>query len=82
MSVLPSANWVFELLDECKHLEEAAGITATQAVITTFQKEVAKPFITQNISSSCAFLSVIMSALSIFVQRQTHLTYIGMVKKQ
>ena len=52
-SVLPSANWVLELLDECKHLEEAAGITVTQAVITTFQ-EVAKPFITHlkdNISS-------------------------------
>ena len=45
-SVLPSANWVLELLDECKHFEEAAGITVTQTVITTFQEEVAKPFIT------------------------------------
>ena len=40
--VLPSANWVLELLDECKHLERSAGITVTQAIITTFQEVVAK----------------------------------------
>jgi len=28
-SVLPSANWVLELLDDCEQLEEAAGITQT-----------------------------------------------------
>ena len=80
-SVLPSTNWVLELLGECKHLEEAAGITITQAVITTFQEEVAKPFIThlkENISSRFASLSKIPGRL----QRQTHLTFLGMAKKQ
>ena len=88
-SVLPFANWVFELLDECKHLEEAAGITVTQAVITTFQEEVAKPFIThlkENISSRFAFSSKIVRHLASLIpgkfQRQTHLTFLGMVKKQ
>ena len=34
VSVYPSANWVLQLLDECKHLEEVSRITVTQAVIT------------------------------------------------
>ena len=68
-SVLPSANWVLELLDKCKYLEEAAGITVTQAVITTFQEEVAKPFIThlkENISRRFTSLSKIVLAFSVF----------------
>ena len=43
--VLPLVSWVLELLNECKLLEKAAGITVTQAVITTVLKQVAKPFI-------------------------------------
>ena len=54
-TVLPSANWVLELLDECEYLEEAAGIKVTQADITAFQEQAAKPFIAhlkQNISTN------------------------------
>ena len=72
-SVSPSANWVLERLDECKHLEEAAGITVTQAAITTFQEEVAKPFIThikENISSRFASSSKIVSAFNVFDPRK------------
>ena len=36
-TVLPSANWVLELLDKREHLEEAAGIKVTLADIITFQ---------------------------------------------
>ena len=64
---------MLELLDECKHLEEAAGITVTQAVITTFQEQVVKPFIThlkENISSRFASSSKIVSAFSIFDPRK------------
>ena len=59
-SLLPSANWVLELLDNCEHLEEATGIIVTLANITTFQKQATKPFITylkENISSRFSSLS-------------------------
>ena len=38
-SLLPSANWVLELLDDRERLEEAAGIIVTLADITTFQEQ-------------------------------------------
>lgn len=44
-AVLPSANWVLELLDEREHLEEAAGIKIKLEDITAFQEQEAKPFI-------------------------------------
>ena len=44
-TVLPSANWVLELLDKREHLAEAAGIKATLADIITFREQAAKPFI-------------------------------------
>ena len=72
-TILPSANWVLELLDECGHLEEAAEIRVTLADITTFQDRVAKPFIAhlkENISSRFASSGDIVSALSIFDPRK------------
>ena len=57
-SLLPSANWVLELLDDREQLEEATGVIVTLVDITTFQEQVTKPLITQlkeNISS-CFFL--------------------------
>jgi hypothetical protein len=38
-TVLPSANWVLELLDEREPLEEATGIIVALADITAFQEQ-------------------------------------------
>ena len=72
-TVLPSANWVLELLEDCQNLEEVAGIKITLADITTFQDQVVKPFIAhlrENISSRFSSSSDIVSALSIFDPRK------------
>ena len=73
-TVLPSANWVLELLDKREHLEEeAAGIKVTLADIITFQEQAAKPFIAhlkENISSHFTSSRDIVSALSIFDPRK------------
>ena len=72
-TVLPSANWLLELLDKREHLEEAAGIKVTLADIITFQEQAAKPFIAhlnENISSRFTSSSDIVSALSIFDTRK------------
>ena len=44
-SVLPTANWVLELLDLNKTLEEVTNITTTFPDIQSFQDSVGKPFI-------------------------------------
>ena len=72
-AVLPAANWVLELLEECVNLESATGIKITQADIKTFQEKVAKPFINHlksNISSRFASSGDVVSALSIFDPRK------------
>ena len=73
-TVLPSANWVLELLDKREHLEEeAVGIKVTLADIITFQEQAAKPFIAhlkENISSHFTSSRDIVSALSIFDPRK------------
>ena len=72
-AVLPAANWVLELLEECANLESATGIKITQADIKTFQEKVAKPFISHlkgNISSRFASSGDVVSALSIFDPRK------------
>ena len=38
-SVLPSANWVLELLDDCKQLEETAGVIVTLSEIKPFKSK-------------------------------------------
>ena len=68
-TVLPSANWVLELLDECEH----PGIKVMLADITTFQEQAAKPFTAhpkENISSCFTSSSDTVSALSIFDPRK------------
>jgi len=72
-SVLPSANWVLELLDDCKQLEETAGIIVTLSEITSFQEQATKPFIAllkENISSRFSSSSDVVSAMSIFDPRK------------
>ena len=72
-TVLPSANWVLELLEKRERLEEAAGIKVTLSDIITFQEQAAKPLIAHlkdNISSRFTSSSDIVSALSIFDPRK------------
>ena len=72
-TVLPSANWVLDLLYKCEHLKKAAGIKVTLADIITFQEQAAKPLIAhlkENISSRFTSSSDIMSALSNFDPRK------------
>ena len=45
MTILPVANWVLELLDTKDDLEAATDIKITTESITSFQDQVAKPFI-------------------------------------
>ena len=62
-TVLPSANWVLELLDDCKLLQKVAGIKFTMADITMFHDQSAKPFVahlTGNISSRLASSSEVV----------------------
>jgi hypothetical protein len=62
--LLPEANWVLELLDECEQLKEATGINMAMADITSFQETVAKPFVIDlkyNIASRFASQDIISS---------------------
>ena len=43
---LPVANWVLELMFTKYEIEEVANIEITTESITTFQEQVAKPFVT------------------------------------
>ena len=68
-TVLPAANWVLELLDEAENVEKTADIEVSLEDITTFQANVAKPFIAHlkdNISSRFSSSSDVVSAMSIF----------------
>jgi len=68
-AVLPAANWVLELLDAHENLEEATGTKISMEVISSFQENVAKPFISdlkENISSRFASSGQVVPALSIF----------------
>lgn len=68
-AVLPAAHWVLELLDAHENLEEATGTEVSMEVISSFQENVAKPFISdlkENISSRFASSGQVVPALSIF----------------
>ena len=68
-AVVPAANWVLELLDASENLEEATGTKISMEVISSFQKNVAKPFISdlkENISSRFASSGHVVPAFSIF----------------
>ena len=68
-AVLPAANWVLELLDARESLEEVTGNEISMEVISSFQENVTKPFISnlkENVSSRFASSGQVVSALSIF----------------
>ena len=72
-SLLLSANWVLELLDDHEQLEEATGIIVTLADTTTFQEQVTEPFIAhlkENITSRFSSLDDVISAMSIIDPRK------------
>ena len=67
-ATLPTANWVLELLDAKDDLEAATDIKITTEIISSFQEQVAKPFVTMlkvNISSQFVSQDVV-SSFSIF----------------
>ena len=69
-SLLPSANWVFELVDDREQPEEPTGIIVTLGDITTFPEQVTKLFIAhlkENISSHFSSSNNVISAMSILV---------------
>ena len=78
-SLLPSANWVLELLDDCEQLEEATWIIVTLADTMIFHDQVTKPFIAhlnENISSRFYSLNDDISAMSIFDPRKARKAYL------
>ena len=44
-AVLPTANWVLELLENCDDLQAATEVMLTQEDITSFQDDVGEPFV-------------------------------------
>lgn len=67
-AIIPAANWVLELLDAKDDLEAATDVEITTAIITSFQEQVAKPFVMMlkaNISSRFVSQDVV-SSFSIF----------------
>ena len=69
----PAVSWVLELLDDLENLDEETGISFTRADITTFQQNIAKPFVSHlkdNISSHFASSSGVVPAMSILDPRK------------
>ena len=67
-ALLPTANWVLELIDAHDQLDDATGIKVTPDDISSFQKNVAESFVADlknNISSRFASQDVV-SAFSVF----------------
>ena len=67
-ALLPTANWVLELIDAHDQLDDATGIKVTPDDISSFQKNVAQSFavdLKNNISSHFASQDVV-SAFSVF----------------
>ena len=67
-ALLPTANWVLELIDAHDQLDDATGNKATPDDISSFQKNVAESFVADlknNISSRFASQDVV-SAFSVF----------------
>ena len=44
-AVLPAANWVLELFEDCDDLQTATEVMLTQQDITSFQDDIGKPFV-------------------------------------
>ena len=67
-ALLPTANWVLELIDAHDQLDDATGIKVTPDNISSFQKNVAESFVADlknNISSRFVSQDVV-SAFSVF----------------
>ena len=67
-ALLPTANWVLELIDAHDQLDDATGIKVTHDDISSFQKNMAESFaadLKNNISSRFASQDVV-SAFSVF----------------
>ena len=68
-AVLPAANWVLELLEDCDDLQTATEIKLTQEDITSFQNDVGKPFVAlvkENIANHFSSSKDIITSFSIF----------------
>ena len=67
-ALLPTANWVLELMDAREEIESATGVKVTSANIASFQEEVAEHFITDLKNNIvCRFTSQdVVSSFSIF----------------
>ena len=67
-ALLPAANWVLGLLDACDELQATTKIKINSESITSFQENVAKPFVTDlkgNISRRFSSQDIVAS-FSIF----------------
>ena len=67
-AVLPAANWVLELLEDCDDLQTATEVMLTQQDITSFQ-DVGKPFVAlvkENIANRFSSSKDIITSFSIF----------------
>lgn len=68
-AVLPAANWVLQLLEDCDDLQTATEVMLTQQDITSFQDDVGKPFVAlvkENISNRFSSSKDIITSFSIF----------------
>ena len=68
-AVLPAANWVLELLEDCDDLQTATEVMLTQQDITSFQDNVGKPFVVlvkENIANRFSSSKDIITSFSIF----------------
>ena len=68
-AVLPAANWVLELLEDCDDLQTATEVMLTQQDITSFQDNVGKPFVAlvkENIANRFSSSKDIITSFSIF----------------
>ena len=67
-ATLPTANWVLELLDAKDDLEAATDVKITTEIISSFQEQVGKPFVTMlKVNISSRFVSQdVVSSFSIF----------------
>ena len=68
-AVLPAANWMLELLEDCDDLQAATEVMLTQQDITSFQDDVGKPLVAlvkENIANYFASSKDIITSFSIF----------------
>ena len=70
-ALLPAANWVLELLDACDELQATTKIKIKSESITSFQENVAKPFVTDlkgNISRRFSSQDIVHPLVSLILR--------------